>query len=571
MSGPERVTAGETSHDDPSSRFKAVKNPTSSPSKDSPSQELSNYKLPRTALSQLSESRAAYTSWISSLEESLSPKGRAIVRTAVFDQLKEVPHSTVAHSRVMYHVDLTRWEHCIHAAYTVRALAQTGKLGLSEKEVQVMELVMLLHDPHRLGSHALDRVFASMPGAPKDFNSWWPADDYHEYHGACLLAKDTEMRQALGGHYDDVISILTREDRRDPRLKEADYGKVRPTLSEERLAALLRLKDEIDRCSYLKLDYIRSGFKLPIIASAIQDVERHERTLAAQGAGIQLHIDEHTGPEPYNDVARLRYRYREKLATLAVGCLAERVIFHDGVWDKARAEHGGQYLESRAFYEKVRDCALRGDYAAIFSKEALGLIHAAKIGKGLGVEDVYAPLVTMTLADMTDVMGVAALEQTLPPGLSQSICGVPRKDMTLFEAGIREALTKAGLDSNVHVLTSNDFGKTFEYDVSRGGEAPERKVTHHDCHDSLIKVIVAARAIDENGETRDLSRAKYVVEQFLRSSGYLKDSRVFESFNPRIFCDPVDPSIFSDKIRQKFSSMKPEWMRRGGCGIVPDA
>jgi hypothetical protein len=211
---------------------------------------------------------------------------------------------------------------------------------------------------------------------------------------------------------------------------------------------------------------------------------------------------------------------------------------------------------------------MRGDYEAIFSDEALALLRAAKTGRGLCVEDVYAPLVTITLADMTESAGYKALEDTLPPGLSQSICGVPRKDMTVFEAGIRRALQEAGLSSNVHVLTSNDFGKTFEYDVSRQGKAPVREIAHHHCEDSLIKVIVAARAIDKNGDTVDLSKAKGVVERFLRDSRYLKDTRVLESFNPRVFCVPVDPSIFNDAVREKFTTIQPAWIQRGGCGIL---
>ncbi len=564
MSGlTKEVTAGETSLDDSPSRTKAVQNPNPQPE-----ENLQQLSLTRSTVEQLSSSREAYVRWISQHEETLSPEGKAIVRTTAFDQLKNVPHSTVAHSRSMSHVDLTRWDHCIHAAHTVGVLGKGGNLGLNPYEMKVLELVMLLHDPHRLGSHALDRVYASMPGAPRDFNLWWPADDYHEYHGACMIYRDPKIRQALGKYYDDVLAILTREDKRPLSLKQQDYGVLQPKLSEKRIASLHRLKDEIDRCSYLKLDYLRSGFKPTIIADAVADVERHEKTLAARGSGIQLHIDEHTGHDPYNDVARLRYVYREKLATLAVGCLAERAIFHEGVWDKARSRYDCRYMESPGFYESIRDRAMHGDYEAIFSEEALALIQAAKTGTGLCVEDVYAPLVTMTLADMTEMSGFNALEETLPPGLSQSLCGVPRRDMTLFEAGMRRALHWAGLDTHVHVLTSNDFGKTFEYDVSRKGQAPVREIAHHDCHDSLIKVIVAARAIDKDGNTIDLSLTKRVIDGFLRQSGYLKDHRVLESFNPRIFCDPVDPSVFCDAVREKIAAMQPEWMRRGGCGIL---
>lgn len=559
----EGATEGQASDDGSSSRPQSV---AGQPKKGS--HNLHELVLPRATVERLSEGWDSYMTWISRLEEVLSPEGRALVRTKAFDQLKEVPHSTAAHSRVMNHVDLTRWDHCIHAAYTVVALGRDGSLGLTPYESKVLELVMLLHDPHRLGSHALDRVFASMPGAPANFNDWWPADDYHEYHGARMIAADTQVRQALGKYFDDVLAILTLDDRRAAEQKERDFGTIDPHLNVNRIKSLHRLKDEIDRCSYLKLDYLRSGFHLDVIVNALADVERHERTITAHGAGIQLNIDERSGREPYNDVARLRYTYREKLATLPVGCLAERAIFHDGVWDKAKAEHNNNFLESQRFYETVRDAVTRGDYEAIFSEEALSLIRAAKTGRGLCVEDVYAPIATMTLADLTEGIGVDAVSSTLPHLLSGSICGVPRRDMTLLEARIRESLQSAGLDSKVHLLTSNDFGKTFEYDVSRKGEAPVKEVTRHDCHNSLIKIIVAARAIDKNGEPLDLGETKRVVERFLRGSGYLKDPRVLDSFNPRVFCEPADPTIFSEEIRTKIREFVPAWIERGGCGIV---
>ena len=575
MSGPiEEVTAGETSHDDSSSRFKAAPAQGADFRQELSKQEpigrlsLSSLTLPCTEVERLSECRDAYRGWIAGLTETLSPEGRRLIQTQAFDRLKGVPHSTIAHSGVMNHVDLTRWDHCIHAAHTVVALGGGGRLGLNPYEMKVVELVMLLHDPHRLGSHALDRVFASMPGAPKDFNRWWPADDYHEYHGACLVARDPSNRAALGKYYDDVLAILTYEDKRPQDLKDRDYGVLYPRLNAKRLASLHRLKDEIDRCSYLKLDYLRSGFKPSIIANAFVDVERHEMTLAARGSGIQLNIDEQSGPEPYNDVARLRYVYREKLATLPVGCLAERVIFHDGIWDKARGRYDARFMESPAFYEDIRDRAMRSDYESIFSGEALALLRAAKTGRGLCVEDVYAPLATMTFADLTEGAGIRALEECVPFGLSSSICGVPRRDMTMCEAHIRHALRHAGLGSNVHVLTSNDFGKTFEYDVSRKGEAPVKEVARNECHDSHIKVVIAAKAVDANGDAIDLSRTREVVTKVLRDSGYLKDPRVVDSFNARVFSQPVDATVFSETVRKKFEKT-PKWIELGGCGLLP--
>jgi hypothetical protein len=407
-----------------------------------------------------------------------------------------------------------------------------------------------------------------MPGAPDDFNVWWPANDYHEYHGAVAAAQDLKVREVLGKYYDDVMAILTRDDRRFVAEREADYGPINPTMSDRRLASLKRLEDELDRCSYMKLDYLRSGFSPSLIRRAIGDVERHERTLTAHGSGMQLNITEDVGQRPYDDVARWRSFYRAELATLPVGCLAEQVIFHEGVWGKAKAEHPRSYLSSEAFYEDVRDKALTGRYDQIFSADALNLLEAARSGNGLCIEDVYAPLVTLTLADITDYGGMCKFGGYVPPGVAEQFCGVPRRDMTVLEGLIRRALQNAGLNADVHLLTSNDFGKTLEYDVSRQGKEPVRETSETQCHKSLIKVIVAARAIDANGQSINLAHVQQVVSEYLANSGILLDPKVLDNYNPRVFCDPVTPGYFSDEIRSRIAEFTPEWIRRGESGLL---
>jgi hypothetical protein len=253
---------------------------------------------------------------------------------------------------------------------------------------------------------------------------------------------------------------------------------------------------------------------------------------------------------------------------LPIGCLVEKVVFHDGVWGRALELFGERDLESSKLYEFVRDAALRGEYEEIFSSDALALLRAAESRVGLTVEDVYAPLVTMTLADVSENSGRRALQEFLPPRLAKSICGVPRKDMTSFEANIRESLYRAGLDRNVHVLMSNDFGKTLRYTVSHNGARPVREVIYTDCQPSMMQVIVAARAIGKDGEPQDLSRAKQVVHALLRRSGYLKHPEVLDKLNPRVFCEPVNESVFSPKSLKAMKAVVPVWIQKGGCGVI---
>jgi hypothetical protein len=444
----------------------------------------------------------------------------------------------------------------------------SGLLGLTPYKAKILELVLLLHDTHRLGSHALDRVFASMPGAPSNFNSWWPANDFHEYHGAIAIARDPEVRKILGKYYDDVMTILTSEDLRPAAAQDADYGPLHPKLNTAEVASLKKLKSELDRGSYIKLDFLRSGFDVSIITEAIQGVERHEQTLTARDFGIQLNISEHLGESPYSEVAHFRSFYRAELATLAVGCLAEQVIFHKGVWDRAKATHSVDYLSSPKFYRDIRDKSLQGRYDEIFSEEALSLLEAAQTGRGMCVEDVYAPLLTLTLADISESGGWKHFGDYVPSGVAQSFCGIPRQDMTLLEVWFRRALLNARLDTNIHLLTSNDFGKTFEYDVCRHGQDPVREKAQTHCDKSLIKLIVAARAIDTHGKPVDLSAMKRTLCEFLVNTEIVVSPEVLDNFNPRVFCELGTPAVFSQAVRSKVAGFTPEWIRKGGSGIV---
>jgi hypothetical protein len=140
--------------------------------------------------------------------------------------------------------------------------------------------------------------------------------------------------------------------------------------------------------------------------------------------------------------------------------------------------------------------------------------------------------------------------------------------MTVFESWIRRALQQAGLTADLHLLTSNDFGKTLEYEVSRQGKDPVRETSQTECHKSLIKVIVVARAIDENGATIDLSKVKNTITNYLATSEILPNPKVLDNYNPRVFCDPVTPEYFSDSVRSNIAEFSPEWMKRGGCGLL---
>jgi hypothetical protein len=409
-----------------------------------------------------------------------------------------------------------------------------------------------------------------MPGSPKDFHQWWAGHDYHEYHGAKVVAGDPQLRGILEKYHGDVCAILTRDDKRPVDEKLAEYGSLRGVLAPSRIESLYRIKDELDRISYLTLDYLRSGFKPSIVAQAIRDVYEHANTLSAHGSGMQINITRMNEPRPYDSVAQWRHLFRRDVATAPHGDLVEAII-REGIWERAKERFDGHALRFATAYEFVRDHALQGRYEEIFSAEALELLKAGETGIGLSVEDCYAPIVTMTLADLLPGVARESVTVAVPVDAAERLCGVPRGDISFLEYEIRDALQRAGLNDRVHVLVSDDFKKSFTYHVSHGGDTPVVERVFKECPPSLIKVIVAARAIDRDGKLIDLSETKQVVDQHLRSAGLLVAERadaVLSNFNPRGLCETIDDSGFTDEVREKIRSFVPEWMGRGGCGLI---
>jgi hypothetical protein len=497
------------------------------------------------------------------MPEALSDRARAVIQSSTFEKLKDVHNSTVVDSKVMSFVDVTRWEHCIHAAFTAHLLSADGKLGLSEYESAVLVKVMLLHDAHhRWGSHGLDRVFASMPGAPSVADFWGGKDDFHEYHGALYLARDAAIRNALGEYLDDVLAVLSRHDQRPVSEREADYGTLKPKLSDDRLDSLDLLSKQLDQCSYLKLDYLRSGLTLSRIKRVVRDVEQHESTLRANADGYCIDISRDTKHRPYERVAQWRHDYRAHVATHPVGSLVEAVM-HNGIWQRAKEE--GKFapneLSSRAFYEYVRDRVMAGDYGAIYTEESLQLLRNARSGKGFTVEDVYAPIVTLTLAEVSEDQGRQDLQDVVNSELSQALCNVPRRDMTVFEARLRATLLREQLPHTIHVLVSDDFTKVHRHPVSFDGNAPQHEELPMPCPPSLIKITVAVRAVDKDGDLIDLSAVGRVVREHLISTRFVTDPSVLDKLNPFVFCEAPDPSVFDQEYQRHMRSFVPEWIR----------
>lgn len=556
---------------------------------------------------QESVSTTPYKAWIESLPQHLSKTGQQIIASWwSFELLSGVFNCEAAHTKLFgADVDHTRRDHCIHAAYVARQVADRALINLSDHEKTVLELVMLLHDPHRLGSHALDRVIASIPGAPH-IHKWGWSDDFHEYHGAQEVYGDTNLREILGEYWPDVLAVLSYPDTRSPddpsRIK--DFGPTppvlpeghRPLLTEERVNLLYRLKDEIDRMSYLELDFKRSGFEPALIAGLQNCIEDYLEHFVTVGNHLAVLLPqrkpgtERGGNEgfPFDPWIGARQLHRENIAAHPTACLVDAVM-QEALGDTLGPQSQGNPATSDC-YKFVRNLALKGSYRELFGKTVLELLHAPHSAQAtLGIEDGIAPLANFDRDAVVESRGREALSSYVSTERSLEVCGFPRSSMTRFEYDLKKHLQSKGLDHKVYVILSNDFEKMFEFKVVEGREHAERDeflkgvvqdggATSTELLDVVRlavrsspksqKIVIAMKALDDSGHCRNLRPVQDAVREFVRSYGILKDPMTLETgYNHRVFCEPLNPQLFRPAVQQRMEDFQPAWVTRGGCGL----
>jgi hypothetical protein len=548
-----------------------------------------------------------YKEWIESLPQHLSKTGQRIIDSWwSFDLLGEVYNCGAAHTKLFGpDVDHTRRDHCIHAAYVARQVAERALINLSEHEKTVLELVMLLHDPHRLGSHALDRVIASIPGAPH-IEAWGWGEDFHEYHGAQEVYRDPNLKKILGVYWADVLAVLSYLDIRpldDPgRVK--DFGPTPPVvpqghpplLPKERINLLYKLKDEIDRMSYLELDFKRSGFEPSLISGLMQCIEDYQEHFVTAGNHLAILLPQRKletprsahESYPFDPWIGARQLHRENIATHPTACLVDAVL-RESLAATVQNHFKGA-MNTAGCYKFVRNIALKGEYNKLFGTSVLELLTAPRAGQAtLGLEDLYAPLATLTADDLAESTGRHLLGSKVSTSQSAQLCGFPRADMTRLEYDLRAHLRSKGLDHRVFVILSNDFEKILKFTVVEGPEHLKKEqflnslAQHEDASSTKPldvvrfavrtssksqKLILAMKALDDSGNCRNLAPIQEEMQAFFTSRGLLKDTTALkEHYNPRAFCEPLNPEIFRDDVQKRMTDFTPAWIERGGCGL----
>lgn len=488
----------------------------------------------------------------------LSPRAQKIADLPVMRLLRGVPNSAAAMTRFYAHADVDRECHSKHTAAKAHDLNFDVRGQLSKHEFQVLECAALLHDlGHRLGSHALDRVLAAHPTAPKIDSFGWD-HEFHEFHTALLVAKDSELRATLGPLYADVLAVLTHCDNRPERGELASFsehfGAFSPTLSRDRVALLAEIVEKVlDRNSCIELDFTRSGFAGGYIQQAKELVRKFEAALAIHDGELRVRVN--TGQLPtgtpgwislrdLEDYVACRQLYRETIAASPASCNVDSFL-GEVVLSGLRREFGEDPSHPNS-YEFLRSSFLQGKYDQLLTRDELQILRNAPHDKELlSVEDVIAPLATMTEDDFND------LSKFNPVSKAQAayVCGVGRRDMSAFEFDLRVFMRKQGVEANLSVVITNDFEKVISYKIIQ----PDGALRNHLCFatrsaSEVRKVVIAAQAIDQEGKPVHLGHVQQLVKKFCDQQPYLQ-SGCLNRYDRHVFARPFLPEHVIDGVR----------------------
>jgi hypothetical protein len=515
---------------------------------------------------------------------SLSPKAQACILLPELLRQKDVYNSAMVYTKTFDHLVVSRYEHQIHAAAQVaelRAIQELspGQLQMDPYELDVLELALLFHDfGHVVGSHAMDQVFAAMKSKP-DIAKFY-GNDFHEFHGAQELGKGPVtdiVREILGRPlFDDVMAVLTFYDTRPHSDKVAVYGDFSPTLDRDSLYIVHQLCDRLDRSSYVALDFSVAGYHDAIVEGALEVTKCFLKTLyVARDRRIVGNISEPDW-DPYRDLITSRLHHFEQVPAHPTNGLVGAVL-QRAAWQGFEDIH---IRDNPQLYDFVRE-AVFNDPREFFGKE---LWEQLTNSQALCITDTIAPVVTLDKQDFEPEQGSGKLgylqpikdraevlsdDVSFPAGLVQSLCDVPLYDASLLELRVRMALKQRGVDMPVYVLISPVLDKSFKITRVVGGEEYTETRRPVDGAEYRGYVVVAAQAIDENGNPRDLSVVQDVVENVIYQSGWLKSGLVIrEEYNPRAFVEPLQANVFSEPVRRKMEALHPEWIRRGGSGLI---
>jgi hypothetical protein len=511
----------------------------------------------------------------------LSSVARQLSDIPELQRQRDVFNSAMVYTKPWSHLVVSRFAHQVHAAAQVNRLKQVrddnpGQLDLNDYELKVLESVLLLHDfGHVVGSHSMDKAFASMPGAPTLRRFGLNPLDYHELHGAQELGKGAcseSVRSILGSPlFDDVLAVLTFGARSLPDAERRElFGSYQPTLSQARLGVLHNLEDMLDRNSFVPLDYLAAGYPEDLVDEAKRVADDFLRSVKVAGDVVSVICD--PSRDPYRRLIELRRYHFDNIAVSPADDLICAVMQAgiSEVFQRSEKSRATSHL-----YSWARDRALGGQH-----EEVLGELWRELSSPDLCVTDRFAPMVTLTKQHLSP-SGLGALEvlsqreevlpgsSPYPAGLVSAVAGRGRYDMSFLELGICEYVKSQGLSGiPIYVLSAPSLDREFEYGVYTEAGAEKRTIQHQSCPRGYVAIV--AEAIDRNGQTRDLSKLQEVVETFLYKRGYLREGVIPRAeYKPRILLEPRYKGVLRPEVEGRMLGAQPLWARmRGGCGLI---
>lgn len=509
---------------------------------------------------------------VATAQRKLSDRALALSDLPEMKRLDKAFNTASAHTGIFNHVDVSRYEHSIHAAAQVHDL----KLTLPDYEKQVLELALLFHDiGHVPGSHAMDRVFATLPGSPPIGKWGYGKEDFHEVHGARLVCQgpSTErIREVCGDKlFGDVMAVLVNDDKRSYDEKVSYYGSYSPSLPQRTIDSLYALKDVLDRTSYLVLDHISAGYREDVVKAAREKVQRYLDSLLLTTDGeVCTKLSPQGGMElgrtndPYEEIIGLRKNHFDEIPGHPSNGLVT-LLLQQAVWREI--EKWGlspEQFRSTEVYERIRDLLVSGEYEKVLGEDTCRWLF----DRNHCVADQVAPLATLRKGDLTE-RGMTHLEKarggrnddnSLPIKLVSGLSGAPIYDTTRLELLINNELQSRGIKTPIHLIVAHQLDKDFEYQIANGETTEPRVYKSNSSHDSG-HVVISACSIDDHGQPVDLAKVQEHVERFLVQAKFVDGSSVFrERYNPKVFVEPFTPGKFCEAVQEKFPHLSPSWI-----------
>lgn len=481
-------------------------------------------------------------------DELFFPETQILAQIPEMLRLNYIYNSTISHTKPFKDLNLTRYEHSIHAASQVKML----NCNLSQKEQLILQVALLFHDiGHTPGSHSMDRVFAGMKDAPPIGEYGYGATEYHEYHGALLVATgpSSEYIQEILGEeiFGAVIQILTFDDARNYNEKIKTYGPYQEYQDPNKIKQLYELKENLDRTSYLTLDYSRCGYQVDLVKAAHQKIKEYiENIVLIEPDSIAVKYSNTNDVDCFEKILQLRLQHFQHVASHPTSAL-----FASAIQKSMRSK-----LKERYSYEEVSSALLTGKYQKVYSDTAYQLLF----NPNHCITDKIIPIFQINESKLEDA-GIKALKPVskFHDKLSQRITQLTGNVEYMQLKLIHELLQAHSInESQIHFLRTYNPDKNFEYHTVLSNN--EIYSQSHIAKPFKSDIIIAVDIQDLS--SIELIRIHNTIKKIFENNKWILPNKT-DNFvpNPRLFTTPYGTEVlFDEATLLKFNVIIPHWL-----------